>query len=192
MDTDNYLARLLPHRLNAVAIMELMLEFQLKWGEPKQMQISVDGHVQFTGLTTMLTNPIIESGALHCRALLEFLGLKVVAGKLAQMKATERHADDARIELLSSPEGTLKMLTPEEVSRAHPHDPAAGEAALLSIIMAAHKGIAHSSRTYFGAPISTEEALLAGQLVQRLIEKHVYARLGIARPSIPIEASPRD
>nr|WP_295078186.1 hypothetical protein [uncultured Roseateles sp.] len=191
MDTEDYFERLLPHRLNAVAIMVLMLEFHLKWEEPKPMQILVDGRAQFTGLTTMFTNPIIESGALHCRALLEFLGLKAAAGKLVQMKASERHADDAGIEFLWGPCGQLKMLTPEVAGCIYASDPAAGKAALCAIILAAHKGMAHSSRTYFDAPIQAFEALLAGKLVQGLIEQHVYAPLGRARPPVPIEAQRR-
>jgi hypothetical protein len=75
MDVNDYLSRLLPHRLNALSIAFLMLKFRLKWEESKPMQIFVDGSLQFEGLTTMFTNPTVEVGVLHARALLEFVGL---------------------------------------------------------------------------------------------------------------------
>lgn len=47
MDAEDCLARLLPHRLDALAIAALLLRFRLKWEEPKPMQILVEGRLQF-------------------------------------------------------------------------------------------------------------------------------------------------
>jgi hypothetical protein len=80
LDTEDYLARLLPHRLDAVAIAVLMLKFRLKWEEPRPMQIYVGGSLQFEGRTTMFTNPAIEVGVLHARALLALLKNEWVTG----------------------------------------------------------------------------------------------------------------
>ena len=192
MDSADYLARLLPHRLDAVAIAVLMLRFRLKWQEAKPMQIFVEGRLQFEGRTTLFTNPAIEVGVLHARALLEFIGLKVNAGKLIQATAGSRQLDDAAIEKLVSSAGQLPLVTPEEAGAIHPANPEAAKQALARVITVAHKGLAHSSAIYFASPIDAQEILLALQLTQQLVEHHVYAPLGMERPQPPIEARVRE
>lgn len=152
MDSEDYLARLLPHRLDALAIAVLMLKFRLKWEEPKPMQIIVDGQLQFEGQTTMFTNPALEVGVLHARALLEFIGLKVSAGQLVQLLPNSRQRDDAAIEKLVSPTGMLPLVTPEQAGEIYPPDSDTAIRVLAGVIVAAHKGLAHSSATYFSSP----------------------------------------
>jgi hypothetical protein len=191
MDSDDYLSRILPHRLDALAIAELLLKFRLKWREPKPMQIYVDGRLQFEGRTTMFTNPALEVGVLHARALLEFLGLKVFEGALVQATSSSRRRDDAAVELMNGPSGPLQTVTLEQAGAIHPTDPIAARNALAKIIVAGHKGLAHSSATYFAAPAEAEDILLALNITQQLVEKYVYLPLGRQRPPIPIEARPR-
>ena len=191
MNAEDYLTRLLPHRLDALEVAVLMLNFRLKWGEPKPMQVFVGGLLQFEGRTTMFTNPAFEVGVLHARALLEFIGLKVSNGRLVQVIPSARKNDDAAIEKLVGSAGPLPLVTPYEAGAIHPPDPKAAKRALARVVMAAHKGLAHSSATYFSSPIEAEEALLALQLTQQLVERHVYAPLGRQRPPLPIEARPR-
>lgn len=192
MDTDAYLARLLPHRLDALSIAVLLLKFRLKWEEPKPMQIFVDGRLQFEGRTTMFTNPAVEVGVLHARALLEFIGLKAKEGALVQLDPKTRQADDAAIEKLVSTGGPLRLVSPDDASAIHPLDPDSAKRSLTQLIIAAHKGLAHASATYFSDPAEARDILLALELTQALVEKHVYAPLGRQRPSIPVEARSRE
>ena len=191
MNSEDYLTRLLPHRLDALAIAVLMLEFRLKWEEPKPMQIFVDGQLQFEGTTTLFTNPTLEVGVLHARALLEFIGLKVNAGQLVQLDPYSRQRDDAAIERLASHAGALPLVTTTDAGAIHPIDPEAAKQALARLIVSAHKGLAHSSATYFSNPMDVREILLALRLTQQLVEKHVYAPLGRQRPPLPVEARAR-
>lgn len=191
MDSEDYLSRILPHRLDALAIAELMLKFRLKWNEPKPMQIYVDGRLQFEGKTTMFTNPALEVGVLHARALLEFLGLKVNAGTLVQATSSSRNRDDAAIEMMLGPSGPLRMVTPDQAAAIHPANPEAAKSALAKLIVAGHKGLAHSSATYFSAPADAEDILFALTIAQQLVEKYVYLPLGRERPPVPIEERPR-
>lgn len=192
MNSDDYLSRLLPHRLDALAIAVLMLKFTMQWKEPKPMQIYVDHRLQFEGRTTMFTNPALEVGVLHARALLEFMGLKAVSGILVQAVSNSRRSDDAAIEKLTGPNGPLSLVTPEEAGAIHPSDPEGAKQALAQTIVAGHKGLAHSSATYFSKPVQAERILLALQVTQKLIERYVYLPLGRQRPPVPIEARPRD
>lgn len=192
MNSEDYLSRLLPHRLDALAIAALMLKFRLKWEEPKPMQIFVDGRLQFEGRTSMFTNPAIEVGVLHGRALLEFVGLKVNDRQLVQLSPSSRQRDDAAIEKLVGPNGALPLVKPEEAGAIHSIDPEEGRRALVALISAAHKGLAHSSATYFSSPVNAPQILLALQLTQQLVERFVYSVLGRQRPPVPVEARERE
>jgi hypothetical protein len=192
MDTEDHLQRLIPYRLDALAILVLMLEFRLKWEEPKPMQIIVDGKIQFEGLTSLFTNPIIESGILHVRALLEFLGLKSASGSLVVVGSNQRRSDDAAIELLTDGVRNLPQVSPAQARAAYPADPAHAEACLVAAINAANKGMAHLSTQYARGPLEAEQLLLAAQLTQQLVEQHVYQPLGRKRPPLPVEARKRE
>ena len=178
MDIEDYLTRLLPHRLDALAIAVLMLKFRLKWEEPKSMQIFVDGRLQFEGRTTMFTNATLEIGVLHARALLEFIGLKAKDGLLVQIDPKTRQLDDAAIEKVFGQTGALPLVSPEDVGAIHPDDSEAAKRAIAQLIVAAHKGLAHTSASYFSNPMNALDILLALELTQRLVEKHVYSPLG--------------
>ena len=191
MNSEDYLGRLLPHRLDALAIAVLMLKFRMQWEEPKPMQIYVDQKLQFEGMTTMFTNPALEVGVLHARALLEFMGLKAASGVLIQVVPNSRQRDDAAIEKLIGPAGPLPLVTPEEAGAIHKNDPEGARQALAQTIVAGHKGLAHSSATYFSRPVHADSILLALQVTQQLIEHYVYFPLGRQRPQVPIEARQR-
>lgn len=190
MDIEDYLTRLLPHRLDALAIAVLMLN---KWKEPKSMQILVDGRLQFEGSTTLFTNPILEIGVLHARALLEFIGLKAnKEGLLLQVDPKKRDPDDAAIERVTGPTGALPLVSPEDVAAILPNNSGAAKHAIVNLIVAAHKGLAHTSATYFANPRNAQDILLALDLTQKLVEKHVYLPLGRQRPPVPVKARPSE
>lgn len=191
MDIEDYLTRLLPHRLDALAIAVRMLKFRLTWEEPKAMQIFVEGRLQFEGSTTLFTNPILEIGVLHARALLEFIGLKAKSGLLLQVDPKSRQRDDAAIERISGPAGALPLVSPEDVGALHPNNSEAAKRAIVKLIVAAHKGLAHTSATYFANPMNAHDILLALELTQKLVEEHVYLPLGRQRPPVPVEARMR-
>jgi hypothetical protein len=66
----------IPHRMNAVALLNLALRYVMKWDSPRKLEIYFDEKLSIRGLSTAFTNPAIEAGVVHCRALLEFIGLK--------------------------------------------------------------------------------------------------------------------
>jgi hypothetical protein len=189
VNTADHLERLLPYRLDAVAILELMLRFRLQWEEPKRMQIFVEDRLQFQGSTSMFLNPILEVGVLHIRALLEFLGVKERAGRLVSV--SERRSDDSAIELLRHNGFTLSPVSPEQACASHAADPVYAEQCYVAAITAANKGLAHLTVDYPQNPADARQILLASQLTQRLVEKFVYEPLGAQRPPLPIQARAR-
>src|SRR6266567_9336444 len=71
------LSIVIPQRLDAIATLNLVLRLRTKWDSPKPMKIYFADRLQITGSSSAFTNPVIEAGLIHCRALLEFLGLRV-------------------------------------------------------------------------------------------------------------------
>ena len=156
------------------------------------MQIFVAGQLKFEGNTNFFMNPVFEAGMLHARALLEFLGLKASAETLVQAGPGRRRKDDACIEKLMGPTGPLARVSPEDAGAANPDNPDAAKSALAGVIAAAHKARAHCTVSYFTDPVDAEKFLLALQVTQLLVERHVYAPLGRQRPEIPIDERPRE
>ena len=156
------------------------------------MQIMVDGQLQFDGLTSMFTNPILEVGILNVRGLMEFVGLKAVGTALIPLNPRNRRDDDVGIEMFSTPSGPLRLITPEDVGAENPQDPLAAKAAVALTIDAANKGLAHFTAAYLSSPVPARHVQLACEVTQRIFERHFYLPLGSRRPTAPIESRCRD
>lgn len=107
--------RILPYRLEAVEILSLALRYRLSWDGPVPMEVHFDGKLSIEGLSTAFTNPVIEAGIFHCRALLEFIGLRADPknhGKLSPRRPSRR--DDLMIEHFENAYGPIPLVSPAE------------------------------------------------------------------------------
>ena len=86
MNRDRLLNEILPYRMRAVDTLNLAVRMRMRWEAPPPMEIHVDGKLQIEGNLNAFTNPAIEAGLVHCRALLEFLGLRERNGRIANVK----------------------------------------------------------------------------------------------------------
>src|SRR5690348_5766149 len=142
---DEVLNTLIPHRLEAIATLNLLTSLRLKWGAPKPMEVYFRGQLQITGNSSAFANPLVEAGLIHCRALLEFVGLGVLPKdptKLAQ-RSSKRRKDDWGIEHFSNSSGPLPMVTPAQAISKYKGDPAEAENALAAVLHVANKALAH-------------------------------------------------
>ena len=73
---DEYLNTVLPYRMRAIDVFKIALRYVLSWDEARPMEVYFDGKLCIRGHSTAWTNSVIESGIVHCRACLEFLGLR--------------------------------------------------------------------------------------------------------------------
>lgn len=194
MDAEDHLQRLLPYRLECLTTLSLMLELRRTWRGPKPMQILIDEKLQFEGLTSMFTNPIVESGILHVRALLEFLGLKLNKDKDALVTITprERKKDDAGIELLSMNGRALACVQLNDVDAIYPESPTKAVQSLVGVMHVANKGMAHLTAWYADSALDAEELLLAAFVTEKLVHKHVYQALGRSFPPPHIKVRQRE
>ncbi len=155
------------------------------------MQIYVDGKLVIDGMTSTLTNPVLEVGMLHARAMLEFLGLRARHGALVSITPSERRPDDAGIEKIPNGNVYLSIVTPTQAKSADPLDPAGAEASLVGVLDAAGKGMAHLTIEYPSRPLHVQHLGKSAKLIQVLTERHVYDALNRKRPLLPIEARSR-
>ena len=108
------LESLIPNRLRAVSTFNFAVRLRLSWDGPKAMKIYFDGKLAIEGNSNAFTNPVIETGLVHCRALLEFLGLSLsTRGDPKIVNRSQKKTDDIGIEDFSNANGPLPMVTPD-------------------------------------------------------------------------------
>ena len=75
MNLDRQLCEIIPHRMHAVSMLNYAAQLSTRYEKVPPIEVFVDGKLLIKGNLFALTNPAIEAGLVHCRALLEFLGL---------------------------------------------------------------------------------------------------------------------
>jgi hypothetical protein len=103
------------------------------------MTIFVYGKLEIECNFDAFANPAIEAGLLHCRALLEFLGLCDRNSVLSNIE--KRRRGDVGIEHFKNAAGHLKMVDPQAALKCYDGGLAEAEKALLCIFHLANKGL---------------------------------------------------
>ena len=135
--------------MQAVAVFNIAARYAMSWQTPPALEMRFDEKIVIRGRATAFTNPAIEAGIMHCRALLEFLGLRCdrkdparLAQRLGKME------DDFVIEDFVGPSGPLSKVSVEQALMPYPGPKEEAEMALASVIHAANKGIAHMTSAH--------------------------------------------
>ena len=143
---DAELLAVLEYRMEAISIGYLALRHHMSWDEAPSMEIFINGKQVIEGKATGFTNAAIESAIIHCRAILEFLGLqssKASTTEIAERSARTK-ADDCGVEKFTG----LSMLTKAKALSAYPGESSEAEAALALIFHSANKGLAHTTASF--------------------------------------------
>jgi hypothetical protein len=131
MDREYLLNELLPYRMQAVETLNLALNLSTSWGAAS-MTLYAGDKLVVEGTLHGFTNPCIEAGMMHCRALLEFLGLCDTNGRLGNIM--KRRSTDIGIEHFNtSSGGPLKKVTPVDAVGRYPGPTGEAENALLAV-----------------------------------------------------------
>ena len=181
------LLALLEHRLAAIAIGHLALRHSMAWDDPPSLRVFFDGEEVIEGKATGFTNGAIEAAIVHCRALLEFLGL---AGK-SQTQLMERKArardDDIGVEHFSG----LSMLSIDKAVRSYPGQRREAESALAYVAYLANKGLAHTTSSFTKHDSGAVLLEIAFRGIPVLVVNNFYLPLGIQHPSYELQSRPR-
>ena len=192
MNLDDVLHRLIPYRLGAVETLSLVLRQGELWSGPKPLQLYIDNKLVVEGNSNAFTNPVIECGIIHCRALLEFLGLGMSKAGTLENLQRPRKSDDIGIEHFSISSGPLSMVSPSSALTRWPGGPAEAEQSLLSVFRTANKGLAHFTSAFVATPEEARLIEIATRGIPALVVSYLYTPLGLRAPQSQIKARPRE
>lgn len=191
---DDIFNRIIPYRLQAVDAANLAVRLRSHWDTPKTMKIYFDEKLRITGNSNAFTNPALEAGLIHCRALLDFLGLKADpedSAKLICRDPKKTRIDDVAIEHLSNSNGPLPMVTPQEAISRYQGEHSEAEAGLAGILNTANKGLAHITSGFDLSATDLSHLEIARRGVRALVVNLFYTPLGLLPPeSIVTEVKP--
>lgn len=179
---------LLEYRLRAVAIGHLALRYAIAWDEVPSIEILFDGKQVIKGKATAFTNGAIESAIVHCRALLEFLGLRGKSKtELSEMLSRSKN-DDIGIEHFHG----LSKLTVQRAVQAYPGPKDEADAALAYVVYLANKGLAHTTSSFTKHDQGSELLEIAFRELPALVVNNFYVPLGIKPPNYKLQGRKRD
>ncbi len=187
----DYIDLIIPHRLGMIEIMLFALTEMRQTIEPKKMMVYVDDKPCFKGLETAFTNPAIEAGIINCRAMLEFLGLRLKKDNPSELETrpSSTYDDDLHIEDFKKADVALEKVTPEKVRRLSISDREKGVRALARLLHISNKEIAHPTLGRQGEDDGTDVELIVigGKGIRALTVSYFYTPLGLNPPPKLIE-----
>jgi hypothetical protein len=179
VDLDYVINKLIPYRLGAVNALTHALGLRSSFEKPKPIKIYFDRKLTIVGNSNAYTNPVIDSGLIHCRALLEFLGICYTKNGLEIIK--NRKPDDVGIEHYKDLNGvTLQKVSPEVAISRYPGRKEDAERALITIFLATNKGLAHVTSEL--QPQDLDFLEIASRGVDALVNSYLYTPLGKVAP----------
>jgi hypothetical protein len=138
---DDVLEQWIPYRLQTIKTFQFAWNWVGDGDGQRELHVVMDGCAVIQGNVAALANPMLEIGLIHARALLEFLGLCTVKGRLAQVQ--KRRDGDITIEGYSTLECPLAMVSPGEALAIYEGPREEAESALVSIFETANKLVGH-------------------------------------------------
>ena len=177
------LLSLLEYRLRAVAIGHLALRYSTAWDEVPSIQIYFDGKQVIEGKATAFTNGAIESAIVHCRALLEFLGLGGKSQTELVERANRSKNDDIGVEHFPG----LSKVSVQHAVQPYPGPKAEAEGALAYVVYLANKGLAHTTSSFTKHDRGSELLEIAFRVVPALVVNRFYMPLAIEPPKYELQ-----
>jgi hypothetical protein len=191
MNLDRLLDEIIPYRMQAVATLNLATRLGMKWADhPPPLEIRVNGKLQIEGNLHAFTNPAIEVGLVHCRALLEFLGLTANSGRIVNIN--RRRPSDIGIEHFSNASGHLSMVSPDTALSRYDGGNEDAETALLAVFQITNKGIAHVTEDIKDNPDHGRLIEIASRGIPSLVVSYLYTPLGLPAPDYKLTHRMRD
>lgn len=176
--------------MQSVATLYWALAIRSRWEVAPPIAVHIDGKLMLEGNLNAITNPMLEVGLIHCRALIEFLGLRDERGSLSQIK--KRRPTDVGIEHFENDRGPLIMLPPGIAVSRYGGDADEAERALLAVFRLTNKGLAHSTAEVIEDSADFDLIEIASLGVPALMVSYFYTPLGLPCPDPRISTRPTD
>jgi hypothetical protein len=185
MNLERQLHEIIPYRMHAVQTLNFATRLSMELDGAPAMEIYSDGKLLVEGNLHAFTNPAIEAGLVHCRALLEFLGLTAnKSGRIVNISG--RRPTDVGIEHFANSSGRLAMVSPDAALSRYGGGKDEAEKALLSVFQITNKGIAHVTENLKGNPNHARLVEIASRGVPSLVVSYLYTPLGLPAPDYKV------
>ena len=181
---DDVLEQWIPYRLQAIKTFQFAWNWVGDSDGQRELHVVMGDRTVIQGNVAALANPMLEIGLIHARALLEFLGLCTVKGRLAQVQ-NRRHGD-ITIEGYSTLECPLVMVSPSEALAIYEGPREEAESALISIFETANKLVGHITDGAFSQVWTDRHLDIACRGIPALLQAYLYSKLGRDVPDPPI------
>lgn len=181
---------LLEYRLHAVATGRHALQRSSVWDVIPDMKIYFNEIQVIEGKATGFTNGAIEAAVIHCRALLEFLGLGLKRGSSITLRELDKPQDPDDIWIAQI--DTLSKVTTSMALSSYQGPALEAEAALAYVIYLANKGLAHTSRAFTKLDEGTRLLEIAFLIVPVIVLNSFYVPLGMEPPDHQLPSRSRD
>jgi hypothetical protein len=163
----------IPYRMHAVYSLPVALRLLGRYNSDQIMDIVISNQSVVVGNLNNYINPTIESGVMHGRALLEFIGLSESYGNLVPTK--NKRAGDVNISDFNLP----KVSPEESVHLCKSAHPDISESIYVTLIHLANKGIAHTTTSLTIPPDQSAQLTTAAHCIIFLVQNCFYSKLGL-------------
>lgn len=185
--------KIMPYRMQSASILNLALRYVIELDAPKPMKVYFRDKLCIEGLSTGFTNSAIEAGIVHCRSILEFLGIKGDPSNRSKLVTrNSKRKDDLAVEDFSGRDGQLSKITIQEAVSPYQGETDEAEAALSRLIYIANKGIAHFTLGPIEDPEDIRLLEIASRGVPSLAVNYFYTRMGLPAPAYEISGRKRN
>jgi len=181
---------LIEFRMHSIAIGHLAIRYTLGWSSAPPIRIFFGDKQVIEGLATAFTNPAIESALIHCRALLEFLGLSAKDEKTLQQRKGSRK-DDIVIEKFSGKNGALSKVDPKKALQSYQGSIIEAEEALAYVLHTTNKALAHSTHGFSKSEEASKLLEIAFRGIPILMVNNFYNKMGLKAPSYELNSRTR-
>jgi hypothetical protein len=178
LSLDEILSTWLPLRMHAINNAAWAMDMQTRIIGSEEARLSIGDNLNYKSYVGNFLLPVYESGFVHGRALLEFVGLQAKNGKLIQIK--RRRPSDIAIENYYVNGNPLAMVTPAEICAfINIPDPVV-EWALVGIIENTNRLLSHVTSGEALAMAMHGQVRCAFEELPKVIKMFFYEKLGLS------------
>ncbi len=173
-EREQYLMGHIPYRLQSLRFCYHVCDMNMTPHPDYGKELAVGEFLILDDSNRYFINPIVESGLIYCRVLLEFLGISR-DGKTGSLKKTNKHKQFGDICITDF---GLETITPSDATAGFDYaSPSDIDAALRHVIETANKTVAHLTSGP-KLPGTFPSLRLASRVVIDLVIRHFYVPLG--------------
>jgi hypothetical protein len=175
----------IPARMAEVHLSGFMARLLIKYGGDPQVTLKIADQATYDLVSLkVLSDPILDTGIMMCRVLMEFLGIKWVRssapkGRLVRISGS-KFPDDLKLTSFGP-----QLISLNQVRQGYPNcTPDQIEKSLLHTLSTANRGIGHLTPIK-ARELSLEDLEISCQAVFTLVNRHLYEALGHTTISPP-------